>query len=48
MILQQQALKDSKGAYEFYMAHISNVNNWDLVDVSAPHIIGDYLWHQEP
>ncbi|MES0490384.1 MAG: DNA alkylation repair protein [Leptospirales bacterium] len=30
--------------YEFYMAHTDNINNWDLVDVSAPQIVGGYLY----
>lgn len=29
--------------YEFYMNQRSRVNNWDLVDVSAPTIVGGYL-----
>ncbi|MDD3531055.1 MAG: DNA alkylation repair protein [Candidatus Pacebacteria bacterium] len=28
---------------KFYLAHTRYINNWDLVDVSAPHILGDYL-----
>jgi 3-methyladenine DNA glycosylase AlkD len=27
----------------FYLAHTSRINNWDLVDASAPYILGDYL-----
>ena len=27
----------------FYLRHIQRVNNWDLVDSSAPYILGDYL-----
>ncbi len=28
---------------EFYLAHTKNINNWDLVDLSAPRIVGDFL-----
>lgn len=28
---------------KFYLAHIKFVNNWDLVDQSAPTIVGQYL-----
>jgi len=29
--------------YRFYLKHISRINNWDLVDLSAPNIVGEYL-----
>lgn len=29
--------------YRFYLKHIDRVNNWDLVDVSAPQIVGETL-----
>jgi 3-methyladenine DNA glycosylase AlkD len=29
--------------YEYYTRHIKNINNWDLVDLSAPSIVGKYL-----
>ncbi len=29
--------------FKFYLAHSSRINNWDLVDISTPHIIGVYL-----
>ena len=32
-----------KRIYELYLAHTAFVNNWDLVDVSAPHVVGAYL-----
>jgi 3-methyladenine DNA glycosylase AlkD len=32
-----------KKIYEAYLAHTDFINNWDLVDVSAPHIVGAYL-----
>jgi len=30
--------------YNFYIKNAKKINNWDLVDVSAPHMVGDYLW----
>ena len=32
-----------KKIYDFYLINTKNINNWDLVDLSAPNIIGDYL-----
>ncbi|RKZ81703.1 MAG: DNA alkylation repair protein [Candidatus Parabeggiatoa sp. nov. 1] len=29
--------------FVFYTHHTQHINNWDLVDISAPKIIGDYL-----
>jgi len=28
--------------YEFYLKNTKRINNWDLVDISAPHIIGEF------
>lgn len=34
--------------YQLYLKNRRNINNWDLVDVSAPSILGAYLWnHRE-
>ena len=27
----------------FYLSHTKGINNWDLVDLSAPYILGEYL-----
>jgi 3-methyladenine DNA glycosylase AlkD len=35
--------EDKKVIYDFYMSNLKGVNNWDLVDMSAPHIVGGYL-----
>jgi 3-methyladenine DNA glycosylase AlkD len=32
-----------KEIYDFYMDNLRGINNWDLVDLSAPHIVGGYL-----
>jgi len=35
---------DTKRAiFDFYLKNTARVNNWDLVDTSAPYIVGDYL-----
>jgi 3-methyladenine DNA glycosylase AlkD len=33
--------------FNFYLENISYINNWDLVDVSAPKIIGNFLFEKE-
>jgi 3-methyladenine DNA glycosylase AlkD len=32
-----------KEIVDFYLSHMQNINNWDLVDSSAPYILGDFL-----
>jgi 3-methyladenine DNA glycosylase AlkD len=36
-----------KEIFNFYLKNTGNVNNWDLVDLSAPRIVGDYLLNRE-
>lgn len=35
--------KERKRIYDFYLSQTARVNNWDLVDLSAPYIVGEYL-----
>lgn len=35
--------KTKKEIFNFYIKNRAGINNWDLVDTSAPYIIGDYL-----
>ena len=35
--------KQQKEIYNFFVKNISCINNWDLVDLSSPNIIGKYL-----
>lgn len=35
-----------KEVYAFYLAHTQYINNWDLVDLSADKIVGEYLFFQ--
>ena len=36
-------LEQREKIVRFYLANTKNINNWDLVDLSAPNILGDYL-----
>lgn len=44
---QKASDNDKKFFYEFYIDNIKYVNNWNLVDASAHHIIGAYLWDKD-
>lgn len=39
--------KDKKEVFEFYLKNLEAVNNWDLVDLTVPKIIGRYLWENK-
>lgn len=43
LILVQKSKADPEGVAQFYISNMSQVNNWDLVDLSAPRILGAYL-----
>ena len=45
-ILKHKYKEDPKKVVEMYLKNLKYVNNWDLVDVSAPNIIGNYLYNQ--
>jgi 3-methyladenine DNA glycosylase AlkD len=35
--------EQQKSVFDFYLAHAKQINNWDLVDVSAGYIVGGFL-----
>lgn len=35
--------QEAERAYRFYRAHAERINNWDLVDLSAPEVVGEWL-----
>ena len=43
ILVNKYQKEDSDKIYQYYLKHLNSVNNWDLVDTSAPHIVGDYL-----
>ncbi|GAJ23985.1 unnamed protein product, partial [marine sediment metagenome] len=36
--------EDKGNIFNFYLKNTKNINNWDLVDISAPNIVGDFLF----
>lgn len=36
-----------KELFDFYLKHTDYINNWDLVDLSCPEIVGGYLLNKE-
>ena len=45
ILVNKYKKEDSDKIYQYYLKHLNSVNNWDLVDTSAPHIVGDYLYN---
>ena len=43
VILAHKAKTDEKMAYKIYLRNTKCINNWDLVDLTAPQILGAYL-----
>ncbi len=41
--VKNKNLLKQKEIYNFYIEHLAYINNWDLVDVTAPNIVGSYL-----
>jgi len=35
--------KDRRNIFNFYLKNSKNINNWNLVDITAPKIVGEYL-----
>lgn len=38
--------EEKREIVDFYLKNTRNINNWDLVDLSSPHILGEYLLHR--
>jgi len=39
--------KDREEIFRFYLDSTNRINNWDLVDLSAPKIVGEYLLERD-
>jgi len=40
---KKAAQEEKEKIFNFYLKNTKNINNWDLVDLSAPNIVGNYL-----
>ncbi len=47
LILVERYRKHPEETVSFYLEHTGGINNWDLVDLSAPYILGRYLTCKE-
>lgn len=46
-MFQHGSEEERKKIFDFYMENIRYINNWDLVDVSAPYIVGPVAFENE-
>ena len=47
ILLNQYQLGNKDIIFDYYVDNIHAVNNWDLVDTSAPQIVGDYIFNHQ-
>jgi 3-methyladenine DNA glycosylase AlkD len=40
---ERAAAEEQRAIVDFYLQQTHRINNWDLVDTSAPYIVGDFL-----
>lgn len=46
VLVKKYSKSDTAGQqkiYDYYLSHLKYINNWDLVDLTAPNIVGNYL-----
>ncbi|MCU7371013.1 DNA alkylation repair protein [Paucibacter sp. O1-1] len=41
---KKTSMSQRKALYDFYLRRTDRINNWDLVDICAPHVVGGYLY----
>ena len=46
-ILISKYKQEKEKIFNFYLKNTKNINNWDLVDLSAPNILGNYLLEKD-
>lgn len=48
MVYQYKCGENQTAIYRAYLANTHRINNWDLVDVTAEHIVGAHLFEKDP
>lgn len=43
LVSQYGKAENKKEIFHFYLKNAKRINNWDLVDLSAPNVVGNYL-----
>ncbi len=43
LVEKYKKAENKREIYDFYLKNTKNVNNWDLVDLTAPNIVGSFL-----
>lgn len=44
---KQSDVNGKEACYNLYTNHATSFNNWDLVDLTCPHIVGAWLWDKD-
>ncbi len=47
MLVDKYQVEDKQTIFNYYLKNINAVNNWDLVDTTIPHTIGDYIFNHQ-
>ncbi len=47
MLVNKYQAGEKNQVFNFYLENIHTANNWDLVDTTIPHIIGDYIFNNQ-
>jgi len=47
MLVNKYQQGEKEEVFNFYLANIQAANNWDLVDTTIPHTIGDYIFNHQ-
>jgi 3-methyladenine DNA glycosylase AlkD len=47
LVQKYKKAEDKKEIFDFYLKNAKKINNWDLVDLTAPNIVGDFLLNKK-